>query len=73
MSALLSMMMSGKKQSLNATIVGNPTISSDFIVSGFKITSTNNLSGDYLIIPTTQDYTSGWEFSTKIMLYQKTC
>lgn len=69
MSKLVSMLMMRKSGgTLNATVVGNPTITDDFIVSGFSQENTQSLNGNYLIIPTTQDYNSNWEFATKIKI-----
>lgn len=67
-SMLLANMMSGNKSkgTLNATVVGNPTITDDFIVSGFSQESIQSSNGNYLIIPTTQEYTQNWEFVIKI-------
>lgn len=55
----------------NYNVTGSPTISSDFIVSGFS-------SGNYLTIPSSVDPTSAssWEFITKVTVastndYQK--
>ena len=57
MSKLLSMMMesSGGGRALNATIVGNPIVSSDFVVSNFYQNSYTSTTGNYLIANLNED------------------
>lgn len=75
-SMLLANMMSGNqsKGTLNATVVGNPTITDDFIVSGFSFSGgTSSLTGDYLMADLGQDYRTEhgilFEFVIKIKIY----